>query len=152
MYVLYWILRRSPSAVNSRHATSRLEHPARRRIPAAPNCRRAEASGRRHIGSFRISRGPIGAAAVRSLARAWLSTRNDARPAAQPQRCADRRPLSLSRTQGNRYGIARALPDDQRRLRHVRAERRLHAEPPREGPLLGSADRRPLFAERDPCV
>jgi hypothetical protein len=36
-------------AVNSPHATSRLEHPARWRIPAAPNCRRAEASGRRYI-------------------------------------------------------------------------------------------------------
>ena len=75
--------------------------------------------------------------AVRSFARAWLPTRNDACPTAQPQRCADRRPLSLSRTRRRRYGIARALSDDQRRFRHVPAERRLHAEPPRHNPRIG---------------
>src|SRR5215469_440213 len=49
-----------------------------RRIPVASNCRRFEASRRRYRGPFGVSRGPVGTAACRSLARARLSTRNQA--------------------------------------------------------------------------
>src|SRR5215467_8430591 len=134
------------------NAAARLEHPTRRRIPAAPNCRGAEASRRRYRGSFGISRGPVGTAAMCSLACARLSKRNDTCPSAQPQRRACGCPAPLSRTWRRCDGIARALPDGQCRFRHVPAPRHLHAEPARENPLLGSADRCPPYAKRKPCI
>src|SRR6516165_9805468 len=120
--------------VSSGNAAARLEHQTRRRIPAPENCRGAEASRRRHRGSFRISRRSVGAAAFWSVAFARLPARNHSSPTARPQRCACCGPTPVLRTRRHRRGVARALSDGQCRFRHVPAHRSLYAEPPRESP------------------